>query len=310
MKWPQLATPAGAILILLALGLLLGGAPHAFAADNLVRVQPSGVNVAPGGTFTVSIVDDPSPATTAVWAIDVVYDPDVLTTSTDECDPMDTPGGGIGAFDCQAVDANEDGKDETVKVLGVFLYSGTGKGLDKESDLADITFHATGRAGACSDLHLRIRNHADSDGKETGALVQDGRVCINAEAPPSGTATANPVTPRTSEPTPPGETTPPIGLPTGAPAESQQSGPPAQSGVTGTTSANGRPTGRTSSPAAPSGGEGASVDGGDGGGTSPAVWVVVGLAVLAAVAGGAWGIVRLRGRTGSDAPPPDGSALS
>lgn len=308
MKWLRLVIPAGATILLLAALALLTGPSPALAADNLVRVQPSGVNVAPGGTFKVAVIDDPSPATTAVWAIDLVYDPDVLSTTTEECDPIDTPGGGIGAFDCQVVDANNDGKDETVKPLGVFLYSGTGKGLNQESDLADITFHAVGQPGACTDLHLRIRNHADSDGNETGALVQDGRVCIKSDAPPSGTATANPVTPRTSEPTE--VPTQPGTSFTATPANTQQSPSSGTTRPTDTSSPSGSATARTASPATSPVGGSVEVDNG-GGGTSPLVYVLLGVVALVVVGGGALTFVRLRGgRPPSSPAPPDAGAPS
>ena len=309
--WLRLVQPAGATILLLATLALLSGRSTALAADNLVRIEPSGINVAPGGTFTVGVIDNPSPATTAVWAIDVVFDPAVLSTTSEDCDPLKLPGGGFGAFDCQAVDTDQDGQVDTVKPLGVFLYQ-SGTGLNKETDLADITFHVVGEPGSCSDLHLRIRDHADSDGNETSPLVQDGRVCIKPDAPPGGTVTANPVTPRTSEPTPVGETQIPIAS-TGAttPGGGPQSASPAESGVTGTSNASGSVTARSSSGTASSDGGGTSVDSkGDGGGTSPLVWVAVGLVALAVVAGGAWGIIRLRAGATPGGPPPDGGAPS
>lgn len=295
-KWLQLVAPAGAIL-LLALALL--APPRALAADNVVRVEPSGVQVAPGGSFHVKIIDHPTPATTAIWAIDVVFDPAVVTTTDQDCQSLQKPPGGIGAFACQVHDDNEDGTPETVKVLGVFVFSGSGDGLRDESTLADITFHAIGDAGACTDLHLRIRSHADKDGNETGALVQDGRACIEAAAPPSGTASPLPITPRTSEPT----ETPMPGATTSAatPSGAQQTGSPAQTAPTGgqgTATRSGAPTGGSETPQPDGQGSGDE----DSGGTDTLVWVGAAIVALALVGGGAWWAVKWRGRR----PPVEG----
>lgn len=297
MRWLQLVPPAGAI-VLLALAALIGPSP-ALAVDNVVRIDPSGVEVAPGGSFTVKLIDDPTPASTAIWALDIVYDPAVVSTAAEDCDSIDTPPGAIGAFDCQVIDADKDGTPETVKILGVVLYTGTQTGLVNVSTLADITFRVVGEAGACTGLHLRVRSHADKDGNETGALVQDGRACIEADAPPSGTASPNPVTPRTSEPTeeptPPGETV------AATPSGGQQNGSPGQTTPTGGPDGNGGSTD-------PAGGSGTPrpIDNGpasdDDGGTSSLVWVLAGGIVLVLAAGAAWSLVRLRGAK----PPSDG----
>lgn len=306
MRWLQLVAPAGAIFVFLALAAVIGPAP-AFAADNVVRVDPTGIEVAPGGSFHVGIIDDPTPATTAIWAIDVVFDPSVVNTADADCHSLEKPPGGTGAFICQVVDADKDGVKETVKVLGVFLFSGTGTGLVDESKLADITFHVVGNAGACTDLHLRIRSHADKDGEETGALVQDGRACVKSEAPPSGTASPNPVTPRTSEPT---ETpTQPANSSNATPSGAQQSGSPGGTAPTGAQTGSGGPTGGTGgSVTAPS--VGGSVEDNQGsGGTSALVWILAGAVVLVLAAGGAWSLVRWRGgKPPVDQPPPDAPA--
>jgi cell division septation protein DedD len=302
MRWLQLVPPAGAI-VLLALAALIDPTP-ALAVDNVVRVDPSGVEVAPGGSFHVKLIDDPTPASTAIWALDVVYDPAVVTTtnSDKDCDTIDTPGGAIGAFDCQVIDADKDGTPETVKILGVVLYTGTQTGLVDVSTLADITFHVVGEAGACTDLHLRVRSHADKDGNETGALVQDGRACVEAAAPPSGTASPVPVTPRTSEPTEPPTPTGDTGDAT--PSGVQQNGSPGQTAPTGgqgTSSGSTGPAGGSTTPSS-DGSTGSASD--DDGGAGPLVWVLVGGLVLVLAAGAAWSLVRLRGaKPPSDSPP-------
>jgi hypothetical protein len=276
----------------------------AHAEDNVVNVNPAGIEVAPGGSVTVAIVDDPTPASTAIWAIDVVFDPTVISVPNPvtDCDSINTPGGAIGAFDCQVIDTNQDDIPDTVKVLGVVLFTGSQTGLINLSTLADITFTVVGDPGQCSDLHLRIRSHADSEGQETGARVQDGRICIEADAPPSGTVTAVPFTPRTSEPT---ETPGPGGngglptLPGG-----QQSLSPGQTRPTDETgggAGTGTLIGRSETPDGVGGGSGGPADDDDG--TSPLVYVGIAAVLAALAAGAAWAVIRVRSSGG--APPPD-----
>ena len=202
-RWLRPGVPAGAILIVL-LAASLAVVPRAFADNNLVRIDPSGVAVAPGGSFHIGVVDDPPAASLAAWVIELTFDPAVVTTKGADCRSITTPGGAVGAFDCETADTDNDGRDETVKILGAVLFSRSQAGLMNESTLADITFQAVGGPGSCSDLKLRILIHSDAQGHETGARVQDGRVCIAGDAPPSGTASPFPETPRTSEPTPTG----------------------------------------------------------------------------------------------------------
>lgn len=267
-----------------------------------MRIDPAGIEVAPGGAFRVKLIDDPTPASTAIWAIDIVYDPAVVSTTDAGCTGLvKPPGASTSAFICQVVDADKDGANETVKVLGVFLFNDTGTGLVDVSTLADITFNVVGEAGACTGLRLRVRSHADKDGNETGALVQDGRACIEADAPPSGTASPNPVTPRTSEPTDP----PTPGGGNGNPTlpGGQQNGSPGQTAPTGGQGASGGSTGPANGSATPRSG-GSGLDSGDDGGASPLVWVLAGGIVLVLAAGVAWSLVRLRSaKPPSDSPP-------
>ena len=196
-------------------------------------------------------------------------------------------------------------------LYGAVIFNGTGKGLTTESVLVDITFKVIGQAGACSDLRVFIRSHADNNGKETGALVQDGRACIAGNAPPVGTSSPNPVTPRTSAPTPEptrpgdgGDTGAPNGQ-TAAPGGGETGQPTGSNGETvapGASNGSTGPSGRSATPKAtqtPAGG----VDT-DSGGPGAVVWVVVGAIVLALAAGGAWSIVRMRGKPPSDGVPP------
>ena len=293
MKWLQLVPPAGAI-VLLALAALIAPTP-ALAVDNVVRIDPSGIEVAPGGSFHVKLIDDPTPASTAIWAIDVVYDPAVVSHHERRLRRLSNAARrhrGLrlpGRRRRQGWDANE-----TVKVLGVVLFTGTQTGLVDVSTLADITFHVVGAAGACTDLHLRIRSHADKDGNETGALVQDGRACIEADAPPSGTASPNPVHAAH------------LGAYRGAyagggyrrlrrPQAASRTDRPGQTAPTGGQGASRRlyralqAAQQRYAPAA------AVSDSDDDGGTSPLVWVLAGGIVLVLAAGAAWSLVRLRG---------------
>ncbi|MEO8458035.1 MAG: hypothetical protein ABI559_09500 [Chloroflexota bacterium] len=304
-NWLRPAIPVGAILFLLLLAL--GAAPVAHAQDNTVRTDPSGVAVAPGGTFHIGVVDDPPEQTLSAWVIELTFDPAVVSAQTEDCVSISTPGGAVGAFDCQVTDDNKDGTDETVKMLGAVLFSRSQKGLVNESKLADITFHAVGGPGTCSDLRLRILIHADSNGDETNALVQDGRVCIAGGAPASGTASPFPVTPRTSEPTPMG--TPGAGEPSlpniGGSSTGQASGG-ASPGATGATGSSAPRTGgtavRTGAPTEGAGG----IDSNDGGGSNTVVWVILGVVVLAVAGGGAWAVVRMRKPGGGpSAGPPE-----
>ena len=260
--------------------------PRAFADNNLVRIDPSGVAVAPGGSFHIGVVDDPPAATLAAWVIELTFDPAVVTTKGADCRSITTPGGAVGAFDCETADTNNDGRDETVKILGAVLFSRSQAGLVSESTLADITFQAVGGPGSCSDLTLRILIHGDAQGQETGARVQDGRVCLAGDAPPSGTASPFPETPRTSEPTPTG--TGAVALTPGG-----ATGQTAQPGASGSTSASGGRTAAASNSGTPAAAAPAVSNGGE---TSTAVWLVVAVAVLVIAGAGAWGIVRMRGR--------------
>jgi hypothetical protein len=307
IEWLRPVIPAGAIIF--SLLLLSIGARDAHAIDNVVRVDPSGAAVGPGGTFHVGVLDDPPEETLAAWVIELAFDPNIVTPI--DCRSITTPGGAVGAFDCEFTDDDDDGKDETIKMLGAVLYSRSEKGLFNESKLADITFEAVGAAASCTDLKLRILIHANSDGEETAARVQDGRACIQGDAPPTGTASPFPVTPRTSEPTPEGGSggDPPTldpggetGVETGGATDS--SGAPI--GGSGSTSGTGpRTTGTGVRTNQPTDAAGNVIPSDDDDGTTTVVWLVVGVAALVIAGAGAWGIVRLRGRGPDAGPPPE-----
>jgi hypothetical protein len=289
-RWLRPVPPAGAILIVL-LAAFLVGVPRAFADNNLVRIDPPGVAVAPGGSFHAGVVDDQPAATLAAWVIELTFDPAVVTTKGEDCRSITTPGGAVGAFDCETADTNSDGRTETVKILGAVLFSRSQAGLTGESTLADITFQAVGGPGSCSDLKLRILIHADAQGQETGARVQDGRVCLAGDAPPTGTASAFPEVPRTSEPTPNGTSAVAL-TPGGVAGQTTQPGASSGSASSGASASGGLTTAAVSNSGTPAAaGVVASADEG----TSTTVWLVVAVAVLVIAGVGAWVIVRMRG---------------
>lgn len=297
IEWLRPVILAGAIVF--ALLLIAVGARVARAEDNVVRIDPSGAAVAPDGSFHVAVMDDPPESSLAAWVIELAFDPSVVTPT--DCRSISAPGGAIGAFDCEFTDDNGDGKDETIKMLGAVLFRSSQKGLVNESKLADITFHAVGAPASCTDLRLRILIHADSEGEETAAKVQDGRACVQGDAPPTGTASPFPVTPRTSEPTPPGGASLPTIGPGGETGGATQASP---GGVAGSTNPS-------SSRTASAGGQSAQPNGESGGvttsddGTNTFIWVVVAFAAMIIAGAGAWGVVRMRGRGTSAGPGPD-----
>lgn len=300
IEWLRPGLPAGATIF--ALLLIAAGTRLAHAEDNFVRVDPSGAEVAPGGSFHVAVIDDPPEQSVAAWVIKLTFDPDVVTTTNPDCVSKVSAGGAAAAFDCEVIDDNGDGKDDTITMLGALLFSRSQKGLVNETKLDDITFHAVGAPGSCSDLKLRILIHADAEGEETAARVQDGRACVQSDAPPTGTASPFSVTPRTSEPTPVGGASLPTIRPAGETGGATQSSPGDSGGSTSpsrsrTTSAGGQS-------AQPNGQGGGGVTTSDDG-TNTFVWVVVAFAAMIIAGAGAWGVVRMRGRGRSAGPGPD-----
>jgi hypothetical protein len=254
----------------------------ALADANEVSVSPPGIEVAPGGAATVQLIADPPVETLAVWAIDVLFDPEVVTTSTRNCDTLDPPANSTAVGLCLVNDENDDGVVETVTVLGGLVFNDDGNGLRERTVLADITFEVVGAPGECSNLRLGVRYHTDSQANPTEPLVFDGRICVEQSAPPSGTAV--PFTPeaRTSDPTPPGGggVTPP-------PLQTETFTSGAEPDAVGTQSPSpGHSASQTPTPA---------VGSEEGGGGGVTIWVVlIGVAGLVVAAATAWIVVRLR----------------
>jgi hypothetical protein len=289
--------PAGFLFLALALALAFRPGP-AHADPNTVFLEPSGVEVAPGGAVTVALVADPPAQTLAIWGIDVEFDPDVVSATSRGCDSLDPLPDSQTVTACEVVDGNEDGRDDTVKLLGAMIFNDTGLGLSDPAVLAEITFNVVGGPGRCTDLRLRVEFHDDSEGEETDPLLSDGLICVEQDAPPGGTAVPHTPEARTSEPTPPGAgglTPPPLDA--GGTAGGGET--PAEGGGT-STSGGGTPTGdsQNASPSdsasqTPAPGESGEEGGGDGGGVL--IWALVILAVMIAAAGVAWAVVRRRG---------------
>ncbi len=258
----------------------------ALADANEVSISPAAIEVAPGGSATVQLIADPPAQTLAVWVIGVAFDPDVVSTSSRGCDSLDPPADSTTVGLCVVNDEDDDGVVQTVTVLGGIVFNDDGAGLSERTVLADITFEVVGGPGECTDLHLRVQFHADSEGEETNPLLFDGRICVEQEAPPGGTAVPHTPEPRTSEPTPIGDVAPTV-----PPLEGET---PTNGDETPADGTQG-PSPRVSASETPAPGEGDE----DGGGDGVPVWVLIIIpAGLIVVSGAAWAVVRRRG-TGS-----------
>lgn len=287
-RWLRLAFPAAAIAsVALALTAAAG------ASENAVHIDPPAVGISPGRQTTVALVADAPPATLAAWVIEVRFDPDIVSTSGELCDPLNTPPGASGAVGCDVVDGDKDGKADTVKAFGAVLFSRTGEGLSGTVDLADITFKGLRSANGCTTLDVNVRDFVDPEGNPTNPQVADGAICVGV-SPPASTA---PSQPGGSSPATPGSTGGPAGTVTG--------------GTVPPTSSTGRPSdgaspGETTSPSdtasatrtrsstrtntANARGEE------DGNGGSTLALIVVGFLILAGILGGlAWLRWRPRG---------------
>ena len=300
---PRPALAAGALL--LGLLALLSMPSGALADPNELSIEPAGVEVAPGGSAAVQLIVDPPATTLTIWAIDIAYDPTVVFVENTGCDPLDTPPGGLLVGGCTIEDRNDDNVKETVQNLHAFIYLDDGSGLDEPTVLGDITFEMVGEPGECTDLRLQAKIFADADAQPTNPLLYDGRICVEADAPPSGTAVPHTPAVRTSEPTVPGgDGGPAITLPPVGPAGDGSPGGGGQSpgagtgdGSPGDASPGGSP--QTQAPLVP-------VEESDDG-PSTLFWVLVSLGGLMVVSAFSWAAVRaLRGGAG----PGDGSSAA
>ncbi len=254
----------------------------ALADANEVSISPAAIEVAPGGSATVQLIADPPAETLAIWVIDVAFDPDVVSMSSRGCDSLDPLANSTTVGFCVDDDEDDDGVMDTVKVLGAIVFNDDGSGLGERTVLADITFEIVGEPGRCTDLHLRVQFHADPEGEETNPLLSDGEICIESDAPASGTAVPHTPDLRTSEPTStggPGLTLPPLVSETPTSGDETPPGGP-----------DGGSTGQTASQTAAPGESDES-----GGGDGVLIWGLIVVAGLIVTAGLAWAAVRRRG---------------
>lgn len=269
----------------------------ALADANEVSISPAASEVAPGGSATVQLIADPPAETLAIWAIDISFDPDVVSTTSRGCDSLDPLPNSQTVTVCEVIDDDGNGQDDTVKVLGAMIFNDTGFGFSDSAVLADITFDVVGEPGRCTDLHLLVRFHADSDGEETNPLLSDGQICIEEDAPASGTAVPHATELRTSEPPPDGGPTPPqLNTSGGGPAAGGDQTPSDGSQASPTDTGGVVLVDGSETPSPP-------VSGADDGGDGVPVWVLIIIpAGLIVVSGAAWAVVRRRGA----GPGPEG----
>ncbi len=299
-RWLRPVLTGAVLMAVLAASFVAVPGP-ALADANEVSISPAAIEVAPDGSATVQLIADPPAETLNVWAIDVLFDPGVVTTSSRNCDMLDSPADSTLVGFCGVNDKDGDGVVETVTPVGAIIFNDDGSGLKERTVLADITFEVVGAPGECSDLRVGAAIHVDSAGVPTEPLVFDGRICVEQDAPPSGTAVPHTPEARTSEPTPTppeSEETPTSGDET--PADGEET--PASGEETPADGPQGASPGQSASQA-PAAGEGDE----DGGGDGVLIWALVAVAGLIVAAGVAWAVVRRRGaNSGPEGGPSAG----
>jgi len=269
----------------LLLVLALRAAP-AHAAGNRLYVDPASATLAANGTTVVDIVGEPGDNGLAAWVLDLVFDPNVVTTSNEQCDPVDTPAGAAGAVGCEVADTNDDGAGDTVKAYGGVIFTGSGKGFSQTTVLASVAFTAApgATAGACSPLTLRITAYTDQDGTESNPEVIDGEVCLPGPDRTPGPERTLPPPPSPGATQEPGQTL--------APGETATIGPNDETPAVapGVSRSTGAGSGQTISAGV---GGLASQENGSGG-PGAAVWVLIGLGVAGLAAAAAYAFWRAR----------------
>ncbi|HEY5625404.1 MAG TPA: hypothetical protein VIT93_02835 [Dehalococcoidia bacterium] len=177
--------PALAVAIALATASLIflasQQATEAGAANSLT-ISPVDREIGVGATASVSLVSTPPAESLAVWVIDVVFDPAVV--SVDSCTPAASPPGSVAVSHCETDDQADGPDEETVVSLGGILFTDTGRGLDDQTTLATITFSAVGAIGQCSDLTINVVSHLGPgpSGVETNPTTTDGEICVVEDA--------------------------------------------------------------------------------------------------------------------------------
>lgn len=274
------------ILFLVCAGLLMARVAPATAASSRIYINPASATVAADGSTTVDLVGDPGDSGLAAWVLDVAFDPGVVTSSNNQCNPVDTPAGATGVEGCEVADTNSDGVNDTVKTFGGIIFTGSGKGLSQSTVLAVIEFSAANGAiaGACGSLTINVTAFTDAVGNETSPSVENGQMCLpGPDRTPGPKRTLPPNSPETSG---------------GTGASNAATASPVGNGPSGETPAGQTPAGATVSG---SGGPGsaartASATGGsdDSGSPSAAVWVLLGLGGAAVAGGAGWAAWRAR----------------
>lgn len=178
---PGLLLAASAFLTL-AVWLALAGSAQ--GAPNSVRIQPATVTVGPGGSVTVSLAAEAPPAGLAAWQINVMYNNSLLTATACSAHPL----GGC----------NKDSSPDTVQSSGDLAQDN----LTGQHVLAEITFQATGPAGACSPLDVHVARFIDADDIETNPTANGGKICVQSSPPPTNLPTPGPTPAPTAEPPP------------------------------------------------------------------------------------------------------------
>src|SRR6185503_7514778 len=115
LKWLRPVLPAGAILLFALCGLWLSDAAPAAAVDNTVSTKPLRMLMPAGGESNIEVITDPPEQTVAVWVVELSFNPAVVAAESEDCDPINTPAGGVGASGCEIVDTNSDGAPDTAK---------------------------------------------------------------------------------------------------------------------------------------------------------------------------------------------------
>jgi hypothetical protein len=183
--------PASALIVLtLAVAALsAGGRGTALAGaptNGSVKVMPADVMIGAGGSGHVNVVMDPASTGTSIWIIKVAYDPDVAQVATDSGgNPVCQPLTGLGAFaaGCDTLDANKDGKQDTLVVFGGYVLNDNGaKGFTTEQTVATYTFNAVGVVGAHTDLTPSVAptDFLGPDGTEATPATSNGAIDITA----------------------------------------------------------------------------------------------------------------------------------
>ena len=208
--------PASALIVLtLAVAAFSAGGRGtalAGATDGSVTVMPADLMIGAGGSGQVSVEMTPAAAGTSVWIIQLAYNPAVAQVATDGsgnpvCTFITVSSPFIGAGGCDTKDANSDGTQDTLVILGAVLQNdnGTPRGLTTPQTLATFTFNAVGPVGAHSALTTTVTSFLGPNGEMPTPATSDGAIditpgtsriwgdgdCSGAVAPRDGQADLN-----------------------------------------------------------------------------------------------------------------------